>query len=141
MTIHLRIFGTDEEVPKEGYALLEKEDGWIQLLKDKKFVGTSMRSWKPFLEELMALARRGQEYDKLMEDMRTPGAVIEVPQPNVTFKHPDPLISAIRDVGAGIVEAIGEHAGWTMGKCFDRDAAKREINERFTAIAERVRGE
>ena len=49
------------------------------------------------IEKLMALAQKGVEYDKYLERMKCPGAVIE---------HTDPVAQAIRKAGNNICAEI-----------------------------------
>ncbi len=120
MTIHLRVLGPDEEVPGEGYAVRRGGYGFGLYLNGKG-VSRIKDDLIPFLKELMALAQKGEQYDELNEKYNSLF--------DSTFeKHkdaPDPLIAAIRDVGASVIEAIGLHG---QGRF-------KEI----TAIAERVR--
>ena len=125
--IHLKIFGPDEEVPKEGWSVKQGAYHWPDICQNGVGIFTITPDIIPFLEELMTLARKGNA-----AEMITQGKVA------ITCEEvsPDPLITAIREVGAGIVEAIRENA---IAVTTEHLLVHEEALERITAISEKVR--
>lgn len=120
---HLHVFKHDEEVPKEGYAVRrEKDSAWGTLYEN----GRTMRgrcAIRPeplaFIEQLMALAQRGVDEA--------------------------PVAQAIREVGAGVVEAIAVHAFTLLStqksnNLPEMEKAMLKFADKFRGIAEKVRG-
>ena len=104
--IHLHVFGHDEEVPKEGYAVRrEKDSAWGTLYENGRIMrGINAIGPEPLvlIEKLMALAQKGAAAEG--EVAKEYEATVDRPMP------PDPVAQAIREVGAGVVEAIAVHA-------------------------------